>query len=272
MPLEAFGEVGPNYFNYLTMTNKPLVSIVLPVFKAEKYLEACLKSLLNQSYRNIEIIAVVDYLGDNSLKILRNIRKTDKRLRVYKNLQRYGLAATLNRAVSLSHGQYIAFMDSRGIAHKTRISKQIKHLLNNPKIAAVGSQIGIVNSLNRRVGESVFPISHEDVYKDLIGSESLKFESVTLDKTRLPKDILRFRKDKAYPYVYADVFMRIGIYKEIENLNEKLLLIRDLSNKKKQALNLEKKLSFIKLLFESTTIYEYKPSLRSLFSPIIKQI
>ncbi len=250
---------------------KPLVSIVLPVFKSEKFLEACLRSLLNQSYKNIEIIAVVDYLGDNSLKILKDYRKIDKRVRVYKNLQRYGLASTLNRAVNLSKGQYIAFMDSTGISHKTRISKQIKHLLKNPKIAAVGSQISIVNSKNRRVGESVFPLTHEDVYKHLIGSESLKFESVTLDKTRLPKDILRFRKDKSYPYIYADVFMRIGLYKEIENLNEKLLLIRDLSNKKRQALNLEKKFSFIKLLFESTTIYEYKPSIRSLFTPILRQ-
>src|SRR3989344_9261599 len=135
----------------------PLVSVVLPVFKAEKFLTSCLESLSNQSYRNIEIIAVVDYLGDMSLRILRKYKKIEPRLRVYSNLQRYGLAVTLNRAVGLSKGQYIAFMDSSGIAHKTRISKQIKHLLNNPKIAAVGSQVGIINSINRRVGESVFP-------------------------------------------------------------------------------------------------------------------
>lgn len=254
------------------INQKPLVSIILPVFKSEAHLEACLKSLSNQSYKNIEIVAVVDYLGDKSLKILKKHKKIEPRLRVYSNLQRYGLAATLNRGVGLSKGQYIAFMDSAGMAHKTRISKQIKHLLKNPKIAAVGSQIGVINSINRRIGESVFPLLHQDVYRDLLGSGSLKFESVTLDRTRLPKDILRFRKDKAYPFVYADVFMRIGLYKEIENLNEKLMFIRDFSNKSKQSLNIDKKLSFIKLLFESTTNYEYKPSIRSLFNPIIKQI
>ena len=249
---------------------KPLVSVILPVFKSEQYLEACLKSLSSQSYKNIEIVAVVDYLGDRSLKILKEYKKTEPRLRVYANIQRYGLASTLNRAVALSRGKYIAFMDSSGISHKTRISKQIKHLLKNPKIAAVGSQIKIINQRNRKVATSEFPLYHEELYKHLIGAESLKFETVTLDKTRLPKDILRFKKENPYPFVYVDVFMRIGQYKEIENINQNLVAVRDTSNKKKQVLNLEKKFSFIKLLFESTTIYEYKPSFRSLFSPILR--
>lgn len=251
------------------MTNKPLVSVILPVFKSELHLKDCLKSISAQSYKNLEIVAVVDYLGDESVKILKNHRKEDKRLRIYQNLQRYGLAATLNRAATLTRGKYIAFMDSTGMAHKTRLSKQIKHLLNNPKVAAVGSQTNTIDDNNRRIGESAYPLSHEEIYGHLIGAKSLKFETVTLDRTRLPKDILRFKKENPYPFVYVDVFMRICQYKEIENLGENLTSIRDISNKKKQLLNMEKKLSFIKLLFESTTTYEYKPSVRSLLSPIL---
>ena len=78
---------------------KPLVSIILPVFKSEQHLWVCLQSLSEQSFKDIEIVAVVDYLGDNSLKILRKYRKVEPRLRVYANLQRYGLASTLNRAL-----------------------------------------------------------------------------------------------------------------------------------------------------------------------------
>ena len=85
-------------------SNKPLISVILPVFKSERYLESCLNSLSKQTYQNIEIVAIVDYLGDNSLKILRKHKKTDNRLRVIHNLQRYGLASTLNRAVRLSKG------------------------------------------------------------------------------------------------------------------------------------------------------------------------
>jgi glycosyltransferase involved in cell wall biosynthesis len=253
-------------------SNKPLISVILPVYRSEKFLENCLNSLSKQSYKNIEIVAIVDYLGDESLKILRKHKKTDKRLRIYSNLQRYGLASTLNRAIRLSKGTYIAFMDSTGVADPRRLSLQFKFLKNNPKIAVVGSHISVINDKNRTISSQDFPLLHEDIYKHLIGGETFKFESAMVAKTRLPKDIFRFRKDKSYPFVYADVFVKMGLYKELANLPEKLLKIRDISSQKKDLIRLDKKVSYLKLLFESTTIYEYKPSLRSLFTPIIKQI
>lgn len=252
------------------MNKNPLVSIVLPVYKSEKYLESCLESLSSQSYKNIEIIAVVDYLGDESLKILRRYKKIDNRLRVYSNLQRYGLASTLNRLVNLSKGDYIAFMDSQGIALKTRISKQVKYLKENPKVAAVGSQAILLDEDNKKLTKTDFPEVHEDIYRQLLAGASMKFETAMIDKTRLPKDILKFKKNTHYPFVYVDVFMKIGIYKELANLKDNLLNARQLT-KDKQIINLEKKLSFIKILFDSTTNYEYKPSLKTLFSPILRQ-
>lgn len=249
---------------------KPLVSIILPVYKSEAYLEACLNSLSNQSYSNIEIIAVVDYLGDNSLKILKKHKKIDKRLRIYENIQRYGLASTLNRAVGLAKGQYIAFMDSAGIAEKTRINKQVKFLVDNPKIAAVGSQIVNINELGKKMTYSMFPTQHEEIYKHLIAGESFKFESSLIDKTRLPKDILKFKKGTHYPYVYIDVFMKIGVYSELANINETLTKTR-IIQKTKKTINIDKTITFIKLLFDGTTNYEYKPSVKALFSPILRQ-
>lgn len=252
-------------------TQKPLVSILLPVYKSEQYIESCLESLSSQSYKNIEIVAVVDYLGDNSLKILRKYKKIDKRLKVYSNIQRYGLASTLNRCVSLSKGQFIAFMDPNGIAKPTRINKQVKFLQENEKIAAVGSQITIVDKNGKKTGESLFPYTNDEVYSHLIGSQSMKFESVTLDRRKLPKDILKFKKGTHYPYVYVDVFMKIGVYKEIANINESLIKVREFVKENKQIINLNKTATFIKLLFDGTTNYEYKPSIKSLFSPILRQ-
>jgi glycosyltransferase involved in cell wall biosynthesis len=253
-------------------TQKPLVSVILPVYKSEAYLEACLNSLSGQTYRNIEIVAVVDYLGDNSLKILRKHKKTDKRLRVYNNLQRYGLASTLNRAVRLAKGEYIALMEATNIADRTRIAKQVKFLEKNPKAGAVGSQIVLINDKNRSVSNSAFPLLFDDIYKHLMTGETFKFESSMIAKTRLPKDLIKFNKDTAYPFIYSQVFLKIGMYKEIANLPDSLTRVREISSQKKQLIRMDKKLSFIKVLFESTTIYEYKPSIRSIFSPIIKQI
>ncbi len=248
-----------------------LVSVVLPVYKSEQYLEACLNSLSRQTYGNIEFVAVVDYLGDNSLKILREHRKTDKRLRIYNNLQRYGLASTLNRAVRLAKGDYLALMDATGIADRTRIAKQVRFLEKNPKVAAVGSQTVLINDSNRAISNSFYPLLFDDIYKHLMTGVTFKFESAMIAKTRLPKDLIKFSKDTAYPFVFAQVFLKIGMYKELANLSDPLLRVRDTSNQKKKLIRIDRKLSFIKVLFESTTIYEYKPSIRSIFTPILRQ-
>jgi glycosyltransferase involved in cell wall biosynthesis len=251
-------------------TPKPLVSIILPVYKSEAYLEACLTSLSNQTYENIEIVAVVDYLGDDSLKILRKYKKTDKRLRIYNNIQRYGLASTLNRAVRLSKGQYLAFMDATGIADRTRIAKQVRFLNQNPKVGAVGSQTATVTATNRKISNSTYPLLFDDIYKHLVSADSFKFETAMVAIKRLPKDVIKFSKDTAYPFVFAQVFLKIGVYKEIANLNEFLLRVRE-TNSKNKSIRMDRKLSFIKVLFEGATVYEYKPSIRSLFTPILRQ-
>ena len=252
------------------IAQKPLVSIILPVFKSEQHLWVCLQSLSEQSFKDIEIVAVVDYLGDNSLKILRKYRKVEPRLRVYANLQRYGLASTLNRALRLSKGRYIAFMDPNGVALKSRISKQVAYLTKHPKVAAIGTQTTTIDNDGKSLIKSSFPLYHTDIYKHLIGGESMKPETVMLDKTRLPKDLLKFKKNTHYPFVYIDIFMKIGLYNELANINNLLVLTRQFSKKNNELLNLKKKMTFIKLLFESTTNYEYKPSLRSLISPILR--
>lgn len=249
-------------------SHKPLVSILLPVFKSEKFLEECLWSLSSQNYPSIEIVALVDYLGDDSLKILRKHKKLDKRIRIYHNIQRYGLPATLNRLSKLAKGHYIAFMDPNGIALKSRISKQVKFLEENPKIAAVGSQTTEIDIDGKIVEKSVFPKTHEEIYKHLITGRTMKFETALIDKKRLPKDIFRFKKGTHYPFVYADVFVKIGQFKELANLNNKLVTTRQL--KRKELVNIKKKATFVKLLFESTMNLDYRPSIKSLFTPLLR--
>ncbi len=250
-------------------TQKPLVSILLPVFKSERFLEECLRSLSAQNYHSIEIVALVDYLGDDSLKILRRHKKLDKRLRIYHNAQRYGLPSTLNKLVKLARGQYVAFMDPNGMSLKSRISKQVAYLEANPKVAAVGTQTTQIDEWGKEVGKSQFPHVHEEIYKHLITASSMKFETALIDKTRLPKDILSFKRGTHYPYSFVDVFVKIGQFGQLGNLGNKLVVTRQIG-KGKQLVNIGKKITFIKLLLDSVTNLDYKPSLRSLFTPIIK--
>ena len=96
------------------------VSVVIPVYNVEKYLPQCLDSVLNQTYRNLEIICTDDCSPDHSAEILRNYAQRDKRVIVLRNECNLGLAATRNRGVEVATGEFIYFLDSDDwISHET---------------------------------------------------------------------------------------------------------------------------------------------------------
>ena len=159
---------------------KTLVSILLPVRNSSRFLPDCLKSLLKQSYKNIEIIAIDDHSKDNSFKILKSFAKKDKIIRVYRNIKRYGTAVTLNRLMKKAKASFIAFMDPCDIASIHRIKKQIGFVIRNPKTVVVGSQCVFIDKDSKVLGKSKFPLH----------GMSMQFETVLINKTLIPKDIL----------------------------------------------------------------------------------
>lgn len=89
----------------------PKISIVVPVFNTEKYLNECINSLINQSLKNIEIILVDDGSTDNSLEICNKYAKIDARVIVLKQMNK-GAAAARNTGLDIAKGEYIGFVDS----------------------------------------------------------------------------------------------------------------------------------------------------------------
>lgn len=90
---------------------KPLISIIIPVYNAEKYLRECINSIVNQTYENIEIITINDGSSDSSLEVLNNYSKEDKRIKVYTK-QNGGVSSARNFALKKAKGDYIMFVDS----------------------------------------------------------------------------------------------------------------------------------------------------------------
>lgn len=93
------------------MNTMPLISVVVPVFKAEKYLPACIESLLAQTYPNMEFILVDDGSPDNSLKICQEYAAKDSRIRVI-HQENAGCATARNTGLAAAKGEYIGFVDS----------------------------------------------------------------------------------------------------------------------------------------------------------------
>ncbi|HBC93036.1 MAG TPA: hypothetical protein DCZ10_09095, partial [Pelotomaculum sp.] len=89
----------------------PLVSVIIPVYNAEKYLEECVSSVRNQTLRNIEIILVDDGSTDNSLNIIYEYAKQDSRIKVLCQKQKFAGVAR-NNGLDQAHGDYVIFLDS----------------------------------------------------------------------------------------------------------------------------------------------------------------
>ncbi|MEI0698881.1 glycosyltransferase family 2 protein [Brachyspira intermedia] len=88
------------------------VSIIIPVYNVEKYLEKCLDSIINQTLKNIEIICIDDCSTDNSLSILEKYKLKDNRIVLIKNKVNLGKGDIRNLGINNSHGEYIGFVDS----------------------------------------------------------------------------------------------------------------------------------------------------------------
>ncbi|MDD3080041.1 MAG: glycosyltransferase [Paludibacter sp.] len=102
----------------------PKVSIIVPVYNAGKYLNRCLDSLINQTYRNIEIVLVNDGSSDNSGEICDNYAQHDSRITVF-HKENEGAGLTRNKGLELSRGEYIYFIDADDWLELTCIEKSV---------------------------------------------------------------------------------------------------------------------------------------------------
>jgi glycosyltransferase involved in cell wall biosynthesis len=113
-------------------TLNPIISVILPVYNAEKYIEEAINSILEQTYQNFELIIINDGSSDNSVNVINQYEKNNKVKIV--NQENHGLIFTLNKGIDLAKGQYIARMDADDIAHPERFEKQLSLFEANPNL------------------------------------------------------------------------------------------------------------------------------------------
>ncbi len=95
----------------MTNINSPLISVIIAVYNPGKYLRPCLDSIVNQTYKNLEIILVDDGSTDESLAVCKEYAEKDNRVIVH-HKENSGVSATRNKGIDLSHGDYYSFIDS----------------------------------------------------------------------------------------------------------------------------------------------------------------
>jgi len=146
------------------ITKKPLVSVIMPVFNAEKYLSESIDSILAQTFTNFELLALDDGSTDGSLKILQQYAQHDTRIRVISRENR-GISESLNDMINLAQGLWIARMDADDIALPNRLERQLEWLAQTDA-DITGSWFQRFGTIDRRI--ICQSESNDVLHKDLL--------------------------------------------------------------------------------------------------------
>ncbi len=128
--------------------NYPLITIAIPFYNSEKYIAYSVLSVINQTYKNWDLLLVDDGGTDNSLTIAQQYADKDKRIRVVSDGQNKGLAARLNESILMAKGELYARMDADDIMAIDRIEKQVSFFLSHPEIDVVGCSAMVIDDKN----------------------------------------------------------------------------------------------------------------------------
>ncbi|KKU32566.1 hypothetical protein A3K29_05785 [Candidatus Collierbacteria bacterium RIFOXYB2_FULL_46_14] len=198
--------------------NHPLISVIIPVYNGNGYLPAALQSILSQTYRHFEVIAIDDGSTDNSYEILQRFAKLDSRVRVFRNSKNLNIAHTLNRGIRLAKGQFIARMDADDVSLPHRLAKQIHYLKLHPDVVIVGGQAKTIDIDGMALGRKLFPISNKQIREALFTSNPIQHPTAMINRSLLPKNFSWY--DPSLPPAEDyDLFFRLGKYGNYHNLS-----------------------------------------------------
>jgi glycosyltransferase involved in cell wall biosynthesis len=133
----------------------PRVSVIMPVYNSEKYLCEAVESILAQTLRDLEIIAIDDGSTDSSLSILKRYHQQDKRTVILTHSKNQGIVSALNRGLKMGRGKYIARMDADDISLPERLEKQVEFLESHPQVGILGTDALFMDTQGREIARMV---------------------------------------------------------------------------------------------------------------------
>jgi len=150
----------------INIQSSKLVTIGIPFFNADRYIDYAIKSVINQSYNNWELILTDDGSIDGSVTIAKKYLY-DHRIRLITDGENKGLSFRLNQQIALANGKYFARMDADDIMHPERIQRQVEYLEANLNIDVIGSSAYSIDNNNNVCGlikTNAFPNTIYDVF------------------------------------------------------------------------------------------------------------
>jgi Glycosyltransferases involved in cell wall biogenesis len=201
----------------------PLVSVLLPVRNGERYIEEAVRSILNQTLEDIELLTVDDGSHDQTAQILERLAKADPRLILLRQAAS-GLVSALELARSVARGSLLARMDADDVAVSDRLERQASFLASNPHIVAVGGQIEYIDNEGNRLGFGRYPLSSKECADFLLCGVPFAHPTLMM-RAKACANVGGYRA-AYFPAEDHDLVLRLSREGELTNLGAVLLRYR----------------------------------------------
>lgn len=202
--------------------NKPLVSVVMPVFNADKYVHRAIESILNQTLKNFEFIIVNDASKDKTFGILRSYARKDKRIKLINNKKNLKIAHSLNKGVSAAKADLIARMDADDVSyHPERLEVQLLFLRKHPKVAIIGTNISIVDRNGKEVWKREYRTKSKELKKIMFRYSPFAHPTVMFRK-KIFEEYGGYDPEMV-PCEDIDLWFKIGAKYDFANISRSLL-------------------------------------------------
>ena len=208
----------------------PLITVLMPVYNAERYLHEAISSILEQTFTDFELMIINDGSTDSTMDIINTF--SDSRISVVQNNGNQGIVYTLNRGIALANGTYIARMDSDDVALPQRLEKQFVFMEKYPNIGLLGTNTLSINEEGKIMNEGKALYSLDDRYRspyimrwNLLWGAGISHPTAFIRKEILSNYDLYY--DATYEYGEDfELWTRIVPHVEITYLPEVLLYYR----------------------------------------------
>ena len=170
---------------------EPLVSVIMPAYNAEKYIEAAIRSVQAQTLTDWELLVIDDGSSDSTCAIVERFAAEDSRIRFLVNSQNMGTAKTRNRGLDLCRGKYVAFLDSDDIWHPEKLFRQID-LAEKSDADLIYTSYAIINEQGVKICDD-FAVEekvsiHSMLKKNSIGCSTVLLKRETTSSFRFSSD------------------------------------------------------------------------------------
>lgn len=203
------------------------ISVIMPVYNGEKYLNEAIDSIIYQTFRDFELIIIDDASTDNTSNIIKSYN--DDRIVFIKNNENLGIAKTLNKGIEIAKGKYIARMDADDISYKHRLDIQYKFMEDNTEVGMCGSSVEMFSEKDNNIKLHECPTNYEEIKVLQIFNTAFAHPTVMIRKNILDKYNLRY--DEFYEGMEDyELWTRMSKITKLSNIEEALLKYRIHSN------------------------------------------